>query len=84
MQHSTATEVRAQKSECTGLSGVAPDCPVQQDDKGFNGRLAPNPNGWVDVARTEQCTVHVRWRTGLSGAPIASSLPNGYGSGWGL
>jgi hypothetical protein len=27
------TEVRAQKSEVTGLSGVAPDCSVQQDDK---------------------------------------------------
>jgi hypothetical protein len=68
------SEVRAQKSEGTGLSGVAPDCPVQQDDKGSNGRPALNPNGCVDVARTGQCTVAVRWRTGLSGAPITSSL----------
>jgi hypothetical protein len=67
-------EVRAQKSEGTGLSGVASDCPVQQDDKGSNGRPALNPNGCADVARTGQCTVAVRWRTGLSGAPIASSL----------
>jgi hypothetical protein len=43
-----------------------------------------NPNGWVTWRRTGQGTVHVRWRTGLSGAPVASSLPNGYGSGWGL
>jgi hypothetical protein len=31
--NSAATEVRAQKSEITGLSGVALDCPVQQKDK---------------------------------------------------
>jgi hypothetical protein len=28
MHYSAAVEVRAQKSEVTGLSGVAPDCPV--------------------------------------------------------
>jgi hypothetical protein len=49
-----------------------------------NGRLAPNPNCWVTWRGIEQCTVPVRWRTRLSGAPIASSLPNGYPSGWGL
>jgi hypothetical protein len=42
-----------QKSEGTGLSGVAPDCPVPQEDKGSNGRPAPNPNGYADVACTE-------------------------------
>jgi hypothetical protein len=47
----------AQKSEGTGLSGVAPDCPVQQDDKRLQRSTAPNPNGCADVARTEQCTV---------------------------
>jgi hypothetical protein len=57
-------EVRATKSEGTGLSGVAPDCPVPQEDKAPTVDPAPNPNGWVT------------WRrTGLSGAPIASSLP---------
>jgi hypothetical protein len=59
-----------QKSE--HQSQRAPDCPVQQDDKGSNGRPAPNPNGCTDVACTGQCTVAVRWRTGLSSAPIAS------------
>ena len=62
----------AQKSE--RKIHKAPDCLVQQDDKGSNGRPAPNPNSCADVARTRQCTVVVRWRTGLSGAPIASSL----------
>jgi hypothetical protein len=47
---------------------------VQQDDKGSNGRPTPNPNGCTDVARIRPCTVAVRWRTGLSGASIASSL----------
>jgi hypothetical protein len=37
-------EVRAQTSEGTGLSGVASDCPVPQEDKGSNSRPAPNPN----------------------------------------
>jgi hypothetical protein len=45
---------------------------------------APHPNGWVTWRRTEQRTVPVQWRIGLFGAPIASSLPNGCGSGWGL
>jgi hypothetical protein len=34
------------------LSGVAPDCPVSQEDNGANGRLLPNPNGWVTWRRT--------------------------------
>jgi hypothetical protein len=29
------------------LSGAAPNCPVPLEDKGSNGRLRPNPNGWV-------------------------------------
>jgi hypothetical protein len=36
------------------MSGVAPDCPVQLQDKGSNGQVAPNPNGRADVARTGQ------------------------------
>jgi hypothetical protein len=56
------------------MSGVAPDCPVQLQDKGSNGQLAPNPNGRADVARTRQWTVVVRCATGLSGVPIASKL----------
>jgi hypothetical protein len=61
--NNVAAEVRAQKSEGTALSGVAPDCPVQQDDKTLQLSTTPNPNGCADVA----CT-------GLSGAPIASKL----------
>jgi hypothetical protein len=83
--HHNTTQKSEQRSQMgTGLSGVAPDCPVSQEDKASNGRLAPNPNDWVTWWRTGQRTVPVWWRTGLSSAPIASSLPNGYGSGWGL
>jgi hypothetical protein len=84
VSYSVAAEVRAMKSEGTGLSGVALDCLVPQEDKAPTDDLAPNPNSWVTWQGTGQSTVHVRWRTGLSGAPIASSLPNGYPSGWGL
>jgi hypothetical protein len=56
------------------LSGVASDCPVPQEDNGANGRLLPNPNDWVTWRRTGQPTVPVRWRPGLSGAPIDNSL----------
>jgi hypothetical protein len=75
-------EVRAAKSEVTGLSGVALDCPVQQDDKALQRSTAPNPNGFADMACTGQCTVTVRWRTGLSGAPIASRNQPTARSGW--
>jgi hypothetical protein len=66
-RNSAAQKSEAHKSEGTGLSGVAPDCLVQLDDKGSNGQPASNPNSCADVARTGQ-------RIGLSGAPIASSL----------
>jgi hypothetical protein len=52
-------------------------CPVPQEDNGANDRLLPNPNGWVMWRRTGQPTVPVRWRTGLSGAPIDISLLQG-------
>jgi hypothetical protein len=71
-----------QKSE--QQSQRAPDCPVPQEDKAPTVDRALNPNSWVTWQRTGQGTMHVRWRTGLSGAPIAGSLPNGYQSGWGL
>jgi hypothetical protein len=76
--------VSRQKSKGTGLSGVALDCPVQVEDKCLQRSIAPNPNGCTDMARTGQCTVVVRWRTGLSGAPITSSLCQWLESGWGL
>jgi hypothetical protein len=82
--NSAAVEIRAAKSEGTELSGVAPDCPVPQEYKAPTIDFAPNPNGWVTWRRTKQRTVPVRWCTGLSGAPIANSLPNVYGSGWAI
>jgi hypothetical protein len=33
VHNNAATELEAQNSEGTGLSGVAPDCPVQLEDK---------------------------------------------------
>jgi hypothetical protein len=60
------------------------DCPVPQEDKAPTVDFAPNPNGWVTWRCTGQRIVPVRWRTGLSGAPIVGNLPNGYGSGWRL
>jgi hypothetical protein len=44
-----AAEVRAAKSEGTGL---APDCLVPQEDKAPTVDFAPNPNGWVTWWRT--------------------------------
>jgi hypothetical protein len=71
-----------QKSESIGLSGVAPDCPVQLEDKRPPQSTAQNPNGCADMAHTGQCTVTVLWRTGLSGAPIASRNQPTARSGW--
>jgi hypothetical protein len=68
-------EVRGTPDSEHDLSGVAPDCPVPQEDNGTNSGLLPNPNGWLTWRRTGQTTVPVRWRTGLSGVPIDSSLP---------
>jgi hypothetical protein len=82
--NSVTVEVRAGSQRGTGLSDVAPDCPVPQEDKASNGQLAPNPNGRLTWRRTGQRTVPVRWRTGLSGAPIASSLGQRLLGGWGL
>jgi hypothetical protein len=59
-------------------------CPMPQEDNDANGRLFPNPNGWVTWRCTGQPTVPVRWRTGLSGAPIDSSLPQWPLGGWGI
>jgi hypothetical protein len=74
-----AAEVRAEVRDAPDseqdLSGVAPDYPVPQEDNGANGRLLPNPNGWVTWRHIGQPIVYVRWRTGLSGASIDSNLP---------
>jgi hypothetical protein len=82
--NSITAEVRAGSQMGTRLFGVAPDYPVPQEDKALMLDRAPNPNGWVTWRRTGQGTLPVWWHTRLSGAPIASSLPNDDGSGWGL
>jgi hypothetical protein len=70
-----AAEVRAAKSEGTGLSGVAPDYPVPHEDKAPTVDFAPNPNSWVTWRRTAQRTVPVR-------CAHRQQPPNGYESGW--
>jgi hypothetical protein len=55
---------------------------VQLEDKHLQRSTALNPNGCTDVACTGQCTVTVRWRTELSGAPIASRNQPTTRSGW--
>jgi hypothetical protein len=73
VQHSNVAEVRAEGQKGTGLSSVAPDCLVPHEDKASNGRPAPSPND------------RMTWRrTGLSGAPIASSLLQRLQFGWWL
>jgi hypothetical protein len=72
--NSVTAEVRAGHQRGTGLSDVTPDCLVPQEDKAPTVDPAPNPNGWLTWQRTRQLTVPVRWRTGLSDVPIASSL----------
>jgi hypothetical protein len=47
------------------MFGAALDCPVPLEDKVSNGRLCPNPNGWVTWLAHQT----------VSGAPIDSSHP---------
>jgi hypothetical protein len=68
-------EVRGAPDSEQDMSGVAPDCSVPHEDKAFNSQLLLNSNGWVMWRRTGQSTGPVLWRTGLSGAPLDSSLP---------
>jgi hypothetical protein len=67
-------EVRAVKSERTRLSGVPPDCPVPQEDKGLQWSTAPNPNGLLmwRAPDNEQC--HVWCTTRLFGVPVNSRV----------
>jgi hypothetical protein len=46
------SDVRAEGQRGTGLSGVAPDCPVPHEDKASNGRPAPSPNSRMTWRRT--------------------------------
>jgi hypothetical protein len=51
------SDVRADGQRGTGLSGVAPDYPVPDEDKASNGRPAPSPNDKMMWRRTGQCPV---------------------------
>jgi hypothetical protein len=51
------SDVRANDQRGTGLSGVAPDCPVPHEDKASNGRLAPSPNRRMTWRHIRHCPV---------------------------
>jgi hypothetical protein len=45
MRAEVRAEVKGAPDSEQDLSGVAPDCPVPQEDKTSNGRLLSNTNG---------------------------------------
>jgi hypothetical protein len=51
------SDIRADGQRGTGLSGVAPDCPVPHEDKASNSRPAPSPNERITWRRTGHCPV---------------------------
>jgi hypothetical protein len=55
------------------MSGVPPNCSVQQEDKRFQRSTAPNPNGLLmwQAPDSEQCPV--RCTTGLSSVPSTAT-----------
>jgi hypothetical protein len=79
-----SAEVRTAKSECTRLSGLPPDCPVLQEDKGLQRSTTPNPNGWLTWHSPDSEYCPVRCTTGLSGVPVDSKVSQRLGSGWRL
>jgi hypothetical protein len=58
---------QSRRSGGTGLSGVAPDCPVPHEDKASNGRPAPSPNDKVTWSAPD-CPVR----------PSPAAFSNGY------
>jgi hypothetical protein len=77
----SANQMSEQRSEghrtvrCrTGLSGVAPDCPVPHEDKASNGRPTPSPNGRMTWWHTGHCPVAHRTLSG--GAPDCPVRPS--------
>jgi hypothetical protein len=65
-------------AECSAEVRRAPDCPVQLEDKSFNCRPTPNPNGWLTWRRTGRRTVPVRWRPDCPARPSPASLADDY------
>jgi hypothetical protein len=76
-------QIRCQSSgqRGTGLSGVAPDCPVPHEDKASNGRPAPSPNERMTWRRTGHCPVAhrtIRCAHRQQTSPTATILVGGY------
>jgi hypothetical protein len=70
VSNSAVQKSEQQSQRDTGLSGVAPDCPVPQEDNAPTVDSAPNPNGWVTWRRTGQCT---RLSGGAQDCPVRPS-----------
>jgi hypothetical protein len=68
------SDVRADGQRGTGLSGVAPDCPMPHKDKASNGRPAPSPNRRMTWRHTGHCRCAHRQQTSLT----ATILVGGY------
>jgi hypothetical protein len=78
------SDVRAAGQRGTGLSGVAPDCPVPHEDKASNGRPAPSPNNRMTWRRTRHCpVVHRTLSCGTPDCPARPS-PAAISSGYNL
>jgi hypothetical protein len=77
-------DVRAEGQRGTGLSGVAPDCPMSYEDKASNGRLAPSPNGRMTWRHTGRCPMAHRTLSG--GAPdcLVCPSPVAFSNGYNL
>jgi hypothetical protein len=74
-----ATTVRAVGQRGTGLSGVAPDCPVPHEDRASNSRPAPSPNNRMTWRCTGHCPVAprpVRCAQRQQPSPTASNIPS--------
>jgi hypothetical protein len=67
------SDVRLRSQNAPDMSGVPPDCPVQQQDKELQWSTAPNPNNVLTwhTLDSEQCPI--RCTTGLSDAPSTTT-----------
>jgi hypothetical protein len=79
-QRSTAQQSNHQRPEDSLRCQIAPDCPVQQEDKRLQRSTALNPNSQLTWHSPDSEQWSVRCTTGLFGVPIDS---NSWNSGWG-
>jgi hypothetical protein len=76
-----ACRVRGALDSEQDLSGVAPDCPVPQEDNNANGRLLPNPNSWVRGGAPDSEHDLSDGAPDCPVCPSPSAFPNGFFGG---